>query len=147
MSRAIYETDADLTREQDVVRVLEERWKARACKLARSYSLDYCFVREGKTAVSFCEIKVRKQSWEELHRLGGFFVALHKWNAAKQWCEISELPFIMAVKADGDLRFARIAPNLFKEHEGVIWKGREDRNDPADVEPLVLLAVNRFRSI
>ncbi len=142
--RPRYETSEDLEREVDVVRRLEERWKAEAIKLPTSYRLDYVFVRDGKEVRSFCEVKVRRYSWEEIDRMGGYMISLAKWTAAEAFCSISGLPFILAVSAAREIRFASI--RTF-EHDGVVHGGRADRADWQDKEPMVLFSVARFRPL
>ncbi len=143
-ARPLYETPENLEREADVVRRLEARWQAEAIKLPISYKLDYVFVRDGKEVRSFCEIKVRRYTWEEIDRMGGYMISLAKWTAAESFCTISGLPFIVAVSAAGEIRFASI--RAF-DHDGVVHGGRADRGDWQDKEPMVLLSVGRFRPL
>jgi hypothetical protein len=156
-ARPAYETPESLEREAGVVRRLEERWDASAIKPPTSYRLDYIFCREeavvesldGRRVIrsqakAFCEIKVRRYTWEEIDRMGGYMISLAKWTAAEAFCSISGLPFILAVSAAGEIRFASI--RTF-EHEGVVHGGRSDRADWQDKEPMVLLSVARFRPL
>lgn len=147
-----YETEDDLRAEGEVVALLEERWRCGAQKLRVSYKLDYalCRVIEGVThqtserVFAFCEVKTRTDSWENLDRIGGYLIALDKWAAAEELCRIGRVPFVLVVRADGDVRYLKTEQF---DHDGLVWQGRKDRNDKGDFEPHVLLDVKRFRSL
>jgi hypothetical protein len=156
-ARPAYETPQDLANEEGVARVLARRWSATALKLKRFYPIDYAFCREERyttshngrpvlrsTAAAFAEIKTRTYTWEQLDRLGGYALSLEKWSAAERLCSMAGLPFIVAVCAVGDLRYA-VAGDF--SHDGVTYGGRSDRGDPSDKEPLILLNVARFKPV
>lgn len=142
--RPTYETDEHLAVEEDIKRIIEEKWKCEAVKLGKAYSLDYALVRDGRTVEAFAEIKNRKISWAKMAPSGTFWISLNKWRMAKEFCELSGLPFFIIVRADGDLRYAKITD--FKM-ENVIWAGRKDRGDPADMEPHAVIPIDLFKRI
>lgn len=155
--RPAYETIEDLAKEEGVARVLARRWNAEAVKLKRFYAVDYAFCRDEvvtttfdgrevtrSLAAAFAEIKTRSYPWAALERLGGYAVSLEKWTAAQALSTMAGLPFIIAVCAAGDLRYA-VAGDF--SHDGVVYGGRSDRGDPSDKEPMILLRERRFKPV
>ncbi len=142
--RPTYETEEHLAVEADIKNIIEEKWKCEAIKLGRAYSLDYALVRDGKKVEAFAEIKERKITWTRMVHHGGFLISLNKWRMAKEFCDLSGLPFIIIVRADGDLRYAKITD--FKM-DNVVWQGRKDRGDPADMEPHAVIPIDLFKRI
>jgi hypothetical protein len=141
VTRPTYETEEHLAVEDEVKKIIEAKWKCEAIKLGRAYSLDYALVRDGKKVEAFAEIKERRIPWSRMEHHGGFLISLNKWRMAKEFCELSGLPLLIVVRADGDLRYAKITE--FKM-ESVVWQGRKDRGDPADMEPHAVIPVASF---
>ena len=141
--RPTYESEDDLKREAAVISGVESAWKCKAVKLSVKYSLDYVFVREDK-AYAFCEVKTRKYTMAEIDQFGGYLLSMGKWRAAKQISEATKLPFFLIVKTTDGLYHADFYPP-FGFPDDVLVRGRTDRNDWQDIEPCVLLNVNRFK--
>jgi len=141
--RPIYESKKDLDGEVQVAEVLGQKWGCKFIKLPIRYHLDFV-ITKGDMAVAYAELKVRKYSMPDIGRMGGYMISLGKWAAAKQMSEASLLPFILVVKAsDGIYQYTT---KTF-EHDGVMVRGRTDRNDWQDVEPCVMLNVDRFKKV
>jgi hypothetical protein len=141
VTRPVYETEEHLSAEEEIKRIIETKWKCEAIKLGRSYSLDYALVRDGKKVEAFAEIKNRKITWDFMETSGTFWISLNKWRMAKEFCELAGLPFLIIVRADGDLRYAKITDFTV---ENVVWSGRKDRGDPADMEPHATISLKLF---
>ena len=141
--RPLYETQADLVSEQDVAAHLAKVWNCEMSKLPIRYHLDFVAQR-GKNAVAFLEIKVRNYSMERIGNMGGYMLSLGKWSSAKQICEASGLPFILAVKATDGIWFTLI--ESFKP-DSVIVNGRQDRGDWQDIEPCILINKSKIKRI
>lgn len=99
-------------------------------------------LRDGKCR-ALSEIKVRRYSMEQMARMGGFMLSLHKWTAARTLADAAKVPFLVVVEAGGDI-FWHTANG---EHDGISFGGRTDRNDADDVEPVVLLKPHRFKRL
>ena len=148
MSRPLYETDADLKRETDVVKMFETAWDVSMMKLPIQYKLDYMVTRNDKL-LSFCEIKSKKDyPYENLDRNGGFAFSLAKWIAAEEMCKASNKSFILIVKLTDGLYYSRfgVGHHQFKPDDVVI-SGRIDRGDWQDVEPMVVIRMEKFKKL
>ena len=143
-ARPIYENDTTRSAEREIVTVLADRWNCTAAKLPRAYILDFAMVRGGKV-VAFLEVKDRPSyGWDHLDRMGGYFVSMHKWLKGREMLESAGIPFTLAVRASGDLRYLVQTHGSAWAHDGFRIGGRADRNDWQDREPVVHLLSNRF---
>jgi len=141
--RPTYETEEQRGREQKVADFIAAKWKCSMHKLPVRYNLDYIAMRS-EIGVAFCEIKSRRFTLDEMDRMGGYFLSLGKWAAARDLCVSAKLPFLLAVEtADG------LWSRLFTEFlpPPVILWGRKDRGDWQDMEPSVVLKCCDFKRI
>jgi len=143
--RDLYESEDDLARESKVIALIEFAWKCKAVKLSIKYSLDYVLTRSDK-ALAFCEVKTRNYTMAEIDQFGGYLLSLGKWMAAKQISESSDLPFFLVVKTTDAVYYAEFRTGFFHPND-VLVRGRKDRDDWQDIEPCVLLDVNKFKKI
>jgi hypothetical protein len=142
--RPLYESDADLAREGGVVELIERAWNCTMTKLPIRYHLDYVFKRSDK-AIGFCEIKTRNYTMDRIGEMGGYLMSIGKWSSAKQLSDASGLPFVLIAKTLDGVYYA-----TFKEEfkpDDVLVRGRTDRDDWQDIEPCVLINVNRFKKL
>jgi hypothetical protein len=147
MSRPLYETESDLTREGDMASAVEKAWKCNLMKLPIRYELDYVLRREYQT-VAFCEMKTKSFPYENLDKNGGYAISLGKWMTAKTMSETSVLPFVLIVKLTDGLYYSTFGDghNSFKPDDMVI-SGRVDRGDWQDMEPHVIIRANKFKKL
>ena len=141
--RPLYETSADLNKEADVAKMLEDKWNCKFVKIPIKYHLDFVISRND-VALAYAELKIRKYSMERIGSMGGYMMSVGKWVAAKQLCEASLIPFILIVKAPEGLyqmKETKFSP------DSVSVRGRTDRNDWQDIEPCVMLNVDKFKKI
>ena len=141
--RPLYETSADLNGEADVAKMLEDKWSCKFVKLPIRYHLDFVISRND-VALAYAELKIRKYSMERIGSMGGYMMSVGKWAAAKQLCEASLIPFILIVKTPEGLyqmKETKFSP------DSVSVRGRTDRNDWQDIEPCVMLNVDKFKKI
>ena len=142
--RPIYETDADLDRESDVIDVVEKAWNCTAAKLPIRYHLDYVLKR-GDKAVALCEIKTRNYTMQKIGEMGGYLMSIGKWDAAKRLSDATLLPFILIAKTLDGVYYSSFQDEF--KPDDVLVRGRTDRNDWQDIEPCVLLDVSRFKKL
>lgn len=135
-ARPIYENAASLTAEDGVIRALCGAWRCEAKKLPRSYGLDYLLLRGG-LAQAACEVKVRGRRYDTL------FLSLHKVAATLQFSHVSLPSFLVVAWPDG-LYWRELS---FDAGAYLGFGGRTDRNDPADLEPVVHWPASSFRRI
>jgi len=141
--RPLYETDADRLAEKNVADLLEVRWTCQLSKLPIAYRLDFlvCTILQPR---AFCEIKVRKYTWEQISDWGGYMLSLGKWDAARNLFLATGLPFLLVVSCAGDVRW-----RLFARFPVVPIKmgGRTDRDDSQDMEPVVMIDCAKFNTL
>lgn len=137
-SRSFYERQIDRQNEAAIIATLEQAWSVKAAKLKPSLKLDYALSRDG-TVRAFAEVKARTYSWEQIDQLGGYMLSLDKWTHARGFC--AGLPLVLAVSAGDEIR---TFITRFSENFRVVLGGRTDRNDWQDVEPCILIPVDRF---
>ena len=141
--RPLYESSADLEREGSVAALLESEWSCKLVKLGIKYSLDFVITEQDTDkAIAFCEVKTRNYTMAQIGKFGGYLLSLGKWSAAKELCTASCLPFLLVVKTSDGLYYARF-DDVFKP-DAVHVRGRKDRGDDQDIEPCVLINVDRF---
>lgn len=141
MARPYYETQHDLSIEQQVIHHLSERWGCSFVKLSIKHGVDFAMQR-GTEVAGFCEVKSRSLTMAQIKAYGGYMLSLHKWATAKMLSDASGKPFYLAVNAMDGL-YVRPFLGDFKP-ESVTISGRRDRGDPDDIEPCVLLDTDAF---
>ena len=145
MNQPFYETSEDVAREAAIAAELSRIWKRPLVKLRKAYPVDWAILDNDtdKRVVAFLEIKDRnKYSMDQLDAWGGVFVSLIKWAQADHLCRLVKLPLVVVIKASGVL-WVHVSESG-REYDGLHFRGRNDRGDPHDVEPVVLLRKARF---
>lgn len=138
--RPMYETEEHLEAEAKTAKMLADAWSCEFHKMPIRYNLDFV-AKRGDVAISFCEFKTRNYTMQKIGEMGGYLISIGKWAAAKMLCEASGLPFTLIVTATDGVWYCVVQD--FKP-DGVLVRGRKDRNDWQDIEPCVLLNVDRF---
>jgi len=138
--RPLYETEKHLEAEARTAELLAKAWHCEFHKMPIRYNLDFV-AKRGDIALSFCEFKTRNYTMEKIGEMGGYLISIGKWASAKALCEASGLPFTLIVTATDGIWYYPVKD--FKP-DGVLVRGRKDRNDWQDIEPCVLLKVDRF---
>jgi hypothetical protein len=139
MTRPIYETEQDLSREKFIGENLASFWNVNLHKLPRAYYVDWMVTKENKVK-GFAELKCRSHNKGQFPSL---ILSMHKWIHGKQMAAEVDGSFIVVVQwKDG----------LFYHKQG--WckvdyalGGRKDRGDSQDMEPVVHIPVNYFKTI
>lgn len=117
-----------------VVSQLETKWKCEALRLGNGFALDWIMVRDVRKAVALAEIVVIHDDWNAVKSVP---VSKAKWQGAKDFHALSELPFILVASANGQTRFCKITTF---ENENIQW-------GPTGVDPHFLITVERFRPL
>jgi hypothetical protein len=128
--RPIYETEEDLQKEERLALAFAQKYGAEAHKLPALYPLDYSYTKDG-SVVAFMEIKIRTNSFAAYQT---YMISLSKITSARNIHITTGLPVLLAVKwGCGTVGFIDVnAP-----FENLTMGGRTDRNDEADIEPVV----------
>lgn len=138
--RPLYETEANLEKERSVALLFEQAYKCNLHKMPIKFNLDFAAERQGRV-VAFVEVKNTTYPFERYEDFGGYKISLAKWCAAEQMCRVGGVPFVLLVGFLDQVRYVRV--DQFR-HDGLVWWGRQDRKDPQDMEPAVVLNTNRF---
>lgn len=80
----------------------------------------------------------------EIERMGGYMVALTKWMNAKAVYDCTGLKFVLAIGTQDGIWIATISEFFV---DNLIYGGRTDRGDTQDMEPCVLISVDKFKKI
>lgn len=138
LARPAYETSQDLENEDKVRRIIEGTWSCQVKKLPLRYMVDWAIFREQQLC-AYAEFKQRS------HRLGDYptlILSHQKWVTGKTLANEAGVPFIVVVRFKDQLAYCET-----KQAASVSWAGREDRNDPQDLEPVVHIPHSKFKVI
>jgi hypothetical protein len=141
MNRPLYETNKDRLAEARVAKRVADTWSCRPVKLRPTYVVDYALL-QGDVCKAFMEIKCRNYSMKQMDDMGGFMLSLDKWCKGNELAKAGGTSFVIVVDAVGGIYWYSGT-----EHDGLSFGGRTDRDDPQDVEPVVLLKAARFKKL
>lgn len=142
MSRQQYEDEwtlaAERTQATDVADAIGDH--VRLHKLPVSYRVDYAICSAADGCVwGVLELKRREH---ELDRYPTLILAAGKYMEARRWSMLG-IPAFLAVRCrDGDY-----IHRLRRDPYHVAIGGRKDRNDPADIEPVVHIPIEDFEPL
>lgn len=140
--RTAYESPQDRTNEKEVIDYISMLWSCQCRKLPLDYYLDYAIVDPTDESIrALIEIKCRTYTIDQINRMGGYLLSLSKWTHAKQFCESSELPFLLVVRFQSEIWYFKTKDFL---HDGLKWMKRHDMRDQYDMEPAVIINCSRF---
>ena len=135
--RPIYETEKDLEKEERLALAFAQKYGAEAHKLPALYPLDYSYTKDG-SVVAFIEIKIRTNSFAAYPT---YMISLSKITSARNIHIATGLPVLLAVKwGCGTVGFI----DVNSPFENLTMGGRKDRNDEADIEPVVHWSMEAF---
>lgn len=138
--RPLYETEDNLEKERSLALFFEQVFQCTLKKMPIRYHLDFAVERDDRIR-AFLEVKTTKYSVAAHKSYGGFKLSFAKWCAAEQMCRVGNVPFILLVGFPDAPRYLRTDDFM---HEGLVEWGRQDRGDSQDMEPAVLLSMDRF---
>jgi len=144
MNRPLYETPDDLRNESELISRAEEEWDCSLHKLdGFRDGVDFIALDRAGKGVCWVEVKCRRSvDWVQIDKWGGYLLSCHKYENAIQKAESTYMPFVLLVSDKyGDARFCVIRE---RESFDVVLGGRTDRNDPKDIEPVILIPAERF---
>jgi hypothetical protein len=137
--RPTYETTTDRQHEKRIAEIISDLWFCHVRKLPVAYRLDYAASRAGEV-LAWIEIKKRNCTIDQYPDV---FLSLQKVIAANQLHSVSERPCMFVVEFNDALAYARIV----KPGRKIMVRGRTDRNDWQDVEPIVLIPRDEFTQL
>jgi hypothetical protein len=147
MSRPFYETEEDRSKEFAVAKSLATLWGYTAIKLKPACEIDYVLTLFDDIK-GVMEIKCRNYSYEQLDKLGGYMLSCHKMSALRRWHADFPIGVAIAIQlTDGIFVFTVSHASAFERFPKIKMAGRRDRGDAQDIEPCVLIPMQKFRKI
>lgn len=141
MNRPIYETDEDRVNEKRMLRLAYP--DRQAFKLPRSYHADF-WLPHSELPPVIVECKQRSAYFGEYDT---YAISLGKYMACMRLAEMMGGFFhIVTSWSDGIVAVAQMVTERTCHHP-IKPGGRYDRNDPADVEPMVHIPIGAFKPI
>jgi hypothetical protein len=137
--RPLYETEHSLAIERSMAAWLEPLWNCKLVKLPHAYRLDYAALRD-QQLVAWLELKRRHCAFREFPTI---FLSAHKVLAARALRDASRVPCFFVVQFNDCYAFADI---LARGH-AFGFRGRTDRGDWQDIEPVALIPVEQFKIV
>lgn len=140
MNRPVYETDADLLKEDRIKRTIEQKWKADLHKLPIKYHADFLALRDD-TPVGLIEIKIRDN---DSTKYPTYMLSLHKAVNCLATADIMNIPFVLVVFWNDMIGYIQVTDEYFK-----VVKMQESnfRNDVGDIEPCIHIPINDFKKL
>jgi len=140
LSRPVYESSGDRRKEISFSRVIENQWGCVLKKTRPFYHVDFMALSHDKPGADlkfFVEVKHRKI---EKERYPTYMLALMKWVNMNTIRRYSGIPVYLAIRyLDQDV-FLNVTDETFP----VSFMGRTDRGDSADMEPCIMVPINRL---
>ena len=133
------ETAENRRAEQEIMDQLSLRWVAKAKKMHAMYTLDF-MVFKANEGIAWVEAKDR-QDWPDGRDY--YMLALHKWKAAHEYLCYTKLPTVIAVWLSGELMTYNVSPIDLGQLK-IIEGGRRDRDESSDLEPCVIIPIEKF---
>lgn len=138
MTRPVYETVEDRANEGAVAALLEIAWGCRLLPMKKLFTADYAAVDDRLRIRAFVEIKCRRigiNDYAEVYLSGEKVRTLCAMDAAYR------KPAIIVWRyRDGEIIYGRACHLVVSD---VRLHGRTDRDDAADVEPLMYFPINQ----
>jgi hypothetical protein len=141
--RTLYETQQDRDREERVKEHLQAVWKSTLHKLPIRYEVEWLAFRKDGRAVAAIEFKWRSNP---SGRFETYLLALGKWMALDRLRVACGLRSILVVEFSDALMF-HVLGEVDSDEIRIEWGGRTDRSDPNDMEPCVMIPMEKFRAI
>lgn len=141
--RPVYESSDDRKKEKSFAAALEDQWGCVLKKTRPFYHVDFMALSNagaGAELKFFVEVKHRKI---EKDRFPTYMLALMKWVNMNTMRRYSGLPVFLAIRYLDQDAFINVTDETFP----VSFMGRTDRGDAADMEPCVMIPIDRLMPI
>ena len=141
--RPVYESQSDRDKEKTFASRLEEQWGCVLKKTRPFYHVDFMALSHGGSGAElrfFVEVKHRKIKKDTFPT---YMLALMKWVNMNTMRRYSGLPVYLAIRyLDQDV-YIKVTDETYP----VSFMGRTDRGDSADMEPCVMIPIDRLMPI
>lgn len=143
--RPIYETSEDRHAEAIVMLDVQRAHGIGIRRIRKMFPVDYAVV-EGPYVMKWVEIKSRNYSMQDMNRMGGLYLSALKVgmiHALERATGIGTC--VVAGMTDGI--YVADLPRPDSAPLNIVFGGRHDRDDPADVEPCVCVPPASWRKV
>jgi hypothetical protein len=136
----IYETAADLSREDSVADIVATRWGCRHVKLGGLSPLDRLLFR-GDTPKGYIEIKCRTNAHDYYP---DYMIDAGKMDACMAIAKDEGVPFFLIVQFTDGVYWIKVEKGSFSNRK---IGGRTDRGDPNDIEECCYVPMSLWRRL
>jgi hypothetical protein len=140
MTRPIYETDSDRTRQTEAAKSIEVNQGVKLIALSDKYVFDYAIVNQ-KEITGFMEIKVRTNPSTQYP---DYLISADKMFRALLWKEQLGMNVFLCVQWTDKLGIHEIRP---ENDYPCRLAGRTDRGDVQDLEPCLFIPIAWFKQL
>lgn len=137
--RPIYENTTTLRSELEFSAKLQNRFGIKLQKTPISFGIDYAVIRGGKIS-SFIELKCRTNP---MQKYSTYMIAAIKYQKSMSIMRDSGLPVRLWVQWSDATGFCELSKPGYEWNIG----GRIDRNDAADIEPVIHIPIPEFKLV
>jgi len=138
--RPRYERESDRDAEQEIANIFATHCNGEARKLPGAYAeIDFALIRSGKVQCFF-EVKDRT-GWRPEYET--VFLSVAKARALMAY-ERMGIYVVYVVRLAGMVHYQKLEPKVLAKWD-IEYRGRTDRNDDQDVEPVFLVPVRWMR--
>jgi hypothetical protein len=127
MSRPLYETELDQSKESAVMIEVCKTWHCDARKLKKNFEMDFELLSKKGELRAICEVKCRNNTLEQYPT---YMIAKNKIINGRKIAADRGVPAILFVHFEDDIMFI----DMSEEPDHYNLGGRVDRNDPMDIE-------------
>ena len=143
MFPTMYEDEGDRANEQSAKARIEEEWGVLLHKLPTTHPIDFVATR-GERILAWIEYKKRTFRWGDYPSV---IISVRKISSLRRFASVVGKAIFVVEDRTGELRAARIALDERFDLEAC-WGGQtQTTRDPTDIEPVVMLPLDRFRPI
>lgn len=136
----VYQTSADLSREDLVAEEASKKWNCAQIKLEKLGFIDRAFVRDGEVK-AYAEIKTRTNAHDKYDE---YLIDLKKIEHGKWVSDYDGVPFVLVVKFTDGIWWVRINDDVrYRVGKG----GRVDRGDANDIDTCAFIPMRYWRKM
>lgn len=139
----LYEDQRDRDNELDARKRIQTAWNCTLHKLPGTHPIDFVAMR-GERLMAWIEYKKRGFVWGQYDTV---IISVRKVSSLRRFAAVAGRAFFVVEDKKGEMRAAPIAlDERFDAHAS--WGGQTaTTRDPTDVEPVVMLPLDRFRLV
>ena len=127
MTRPLYETELDQSKESSVMVEVCNVWHCDARKLKKNFEMDYELLSKSGELRAMCEVKCRNNCLKDYPT---YMISRNKIESGRKIGASRGVPAILFVHFLDDIMFI----DMSEEPDHYDLGGRTDRNDPMDIE-------------